>query len=39
MDTMLSWRGGLEIVPFHAMLMVMGLVLYMIGAIRRRSHS
>jgi hypothetical protein len=39
LDTMLSWRGGLEIVPFHAMLMVMGLVLYMIGAIRRRSHS
>lgn len=39
LDTMLLWRGGFEIVPFHAMLIVMGLVLYMIGAIRRAGRS
>lgn len=37
LDTMLLWRGGFEIIPFHAMLIVTGLLLYMIGAIRRRS--
>jgi len=36
LDTMLSWRGGFEVQPFHAMLLVTGLLLYMIGAIRRR---
>jgi hypothetical protein len=35
LNTMLSWRGGLEIVPFHAMLMAAGVLLCMIGAIRR----
>ncbi len=35
LNTMLSWRGGLEIVPFHAMLIAAGLLLCMIGAIRR----
>ena len=39
LNTMLSWRGGFEVVPFHAMLIVTGLVLYMIGAIRRRQRS
>jgi len=37
LDTMLLWRGGFEIIPFHAMLIVTGLLLYIIGAIRRRS--
>jgi hypothetical protein len=37
LDTMLLWRGGFEIIPFHAMLIVTGLLLYMIGAIRRRK--
>ena len=35
LDTMLAWRGGFEVLPFHAMLIVTGLVLYMIGSIRR----
>ena len=39
LDTMLSWRGGFEIAPFHAMHIVTGLLLYMIGAIRRRQRS
>jgi hypothetical protein len=38
LDIMLSWRGGFEILSFHAMLMVSGLVLYAIGAIRRRNR-
>ncbi len=38
LDTMLSWRGGFEVVPFHAMLIVTGLLLYLIGAIRRRPQ-
>ncbi len=39
LNTMLSWRGGFEIIPFHAMLMVTGLLLYLIGAIRRAGRS
>jgi hypothetical protein len=39
LDTMLSMRGGFEVLPFHASLIVMGLLLYMIGAILRRGHS
>ena len=39
LDTMLSWRGGFGIAPFHAMLIVTGLLLYMIGAIRRGQRS
>ncbi len=33
LNTMLSWRGGLEIVPFHAMLIAGGLLLCLIGSI------
>ena len=39
LDTMLSWRGGFEVHPFHAMLIVTGLLLCLIGAIRRRDRS
>ena len=39
LDTMLSWRGGFEVLPFHAMLIVMGLLLCLIGAIRRGDRS
>ena len=39
LDTMLSMRGGFEVYPFHVMLIVTGLLLYMIGAIRRRGRS
>lgn len=38
LDIMLSWRGGFEILSFHALLMITGLVLYAIGAIRRNSR-
>lgn len=37
LDIMLSWRGGFEVVPFHAMLIVTGLLLCLIGAIRRQG--
>jgi hypothetical protein len=36
---MLSWRGGFEVLPFHAMLIVTGLLLCLIGAIRRQDRS
>ncbi|MCP4319189.1 MAG: hypothetical protein GY789_25170 [Hyphomicrobiales bacterium] len=39
LNTMLSWRGSFEVHPFHAALIVTGIVLYIIGAIRRRSDS
>jgi hypothetical protein len=39
LDMMLSWRGSLEIVPFHAMIFVTGVVLCLIGAIRRHVKS
>jgi multisubunit Na+/H+ antiporter MnhG subunit len=39
LDTMLSWRGGFEVVPFHAMLIATGLLLCAVGAIRRGKRS
>jgi hypothetical protein len=39
LNTMLSWRGGFEVLPFHAMLIVTGLLLCLIGAIRRQDRS
>ena len=35
LDTMLSWRGGLEVQAFHAGLIGVGVLLCVIGAIRR----
>ncbi|MDP7652791.1 MAG: hypothetical protein QGF38_13925 [Rhodospirillales bacterium] len=37
LNTMLSWRGGLDVHPFHAMLIGTGLLLCLIGAIRRHA--
>ncbi len=37
LDVMLSWRGGFSVVPFHAMLIVAGVALCLIGAIRRQG--
>jgi len=37
LDIMLSWRGGFAVAPFHAMLLVGGLLLCLIGAIRRQG--
>jgi len=39
LDTMLSWRGGLELNPFHAFLIAAGLFLCLIGAILRQNRS
>jgi len=39
LDMMLSWRGSLEIVPFHAMIFMTGVLLCLIGAIRRHVKS
>ena len=39
LNTMLSWRGGFEVPTLQAMLMVTGLLLCLIGAIRRRAGS
>ncbi|MHA1601344.1 MAG: hypothetical protein ACTSW2_11005 [Alphaproteobacteria bacterium] len=39
LNTMLSWRGGFEVLPFHAALIIMGLLLCLIGAIRRQNRS
>jgi len=36
LDVMLSWRGAFDIVPFHATLIAVGLLLCLIGAIRRQ---
>ncbi|NKB59814.1 MAG: hypothetical protein GKS00_26150 [Alphaproteobacteria bacterium] len=38
LDIMLSWRGAFEIVPFHVMLIAAGLLLCLIGAIRRQNR-
>jgi hypothetical protein len=37
LNTMLSWRGGFTVEPFHAMLIGAGLLLCLIGSIRRGS--
>ena len=39
LDTMLSWRGGLAVPPFHGMLIVAGLFCCLVGAIRRQGDS
>jgi multisubunit Na+/H+ antiporter MnhG subunit len=38
LDIMLSWRGGFEIFSFHVLLFVTGLLLCVIGAIRRQGR-
>ncbi len=38
LNTMLSWRGGFEVVPFHAMLIGTGLLLCLIGSILRGNR-
>jgi hypothetical protein len=39
LDIMLSWRGAFAIVPFHVMLIAAGLLLCLIGAIRRQNQT
>lgn len=38
LDTMLSWRGGLELLPFHGALIATGILLCLIGAVRQHSR-
>ena len=37
LNTMLAWRGGIEVMSFHTALLVSGVLLCMIGAIRRQN--
>lgn len=38
LDSLLSWRGGIPLSRFHAVLIAAGLFVYAIGAMfRRRS--
>jgi hypothetical protein len=39
LDIMLSWRGGVEVFSFHVLLFATGVVLCVIGAIRRQGQS
>ena len=39
LDTMLSWRGGFEVITFHTFLIAAGLLLCGIGAVLRIRHS
>lgn len=40
LDSMLFWRGGLVINDFYLMLLVLGCIIYVIGAIRgNRTQS
>jgi len=34
LDSMLFWRGGLEVNDFYLLLFVLGCIIYIIGAIR-----
>lgn len=37
LNTMLSWRGGFEVVSFQVGLIATGIILCVIGAIRRQN--
>lgn len=39
LDSMLSWRGGVAVSDIYVILMASGIVLYVIGAIRRGSKT
>lgn len=39
LDMMLSWRGSFAVEPFHAMIFVTGVLLCLIGAVRRQAKS
>lgn len=36
LNSMLSWRGGFEVIPFYAILIITGAVLCLIGSILRQ---
>lgn len=38
MDSMLSWRGGVELSDFYLLLIAAGLGLYLVGSIRDASE-
>jgi len=38
LDTMLSWRGGLDLAPFHGALIATGLLLCLVGAVRHQGR-
>jgi hypothetical protein len=38
LDMMLSWRGGMEVNPFHIGLFLGGIVLFALGAARASSR-
>jgi len=39
LDNMLSWRGGVEVSGWHVILIVSGLFLFAVGAIRSNRRS
>jgi multisubunit Na+/H+ antiporter MnhG subunit len=39
LDTMLSWRGGFEVITFHTFLIATGLLLCGIGAVLRHKSA
>ncbi len=39
LNTMLSWRGGFEVLPLHAALIATGFLFYAIGAVLRSRAS
>ena len=42
LDMMLSWRGGMEVNPFHIGIFASGIVLFALGAAMgasRRQHN
>ena len=39
LDSMLSWRGGFAVSDFYVFLIASGVLLYVVGAIRRGSGN
>ena len=39
LDSMLSWRGGLDVSNFYFLLLAAGMLLYIVGMIRQGAES
>lgn len=39
LDSMLSWRGGFAVSELYVFFIGAGILLYIVGAIRRSSHG
>jgi hypothetical protein len=39
LNSMLSWRGGFDVIPFYVILIITGIIFCIIGSVRHQKHS